>query len=281
MLFENALYSEIRRFYPEEFQIGCHALDLIEERIKVRLPEDEAASIAFHLVNSEFGGMRLRDTQIMTEIIRHLIGMIRADYHFPEDLVYEDRLITNLKFMLNRLIQNKEGWITEDARFNEFVRANYRNEYELARAMRDYIESVVSCKMTEEEVIYLAVQLKYADIKKKEGKKKMEQFSMERTGSQLVLHICEELDHHTAGQISKVVDLQIEKGNVRTLIFDFSGITFMDSSGIGMVMGRHRKMNFLGGRTFVTGIGDNVDRIFRMSGLYRIIPKYQERTEVL
>jgi len=119
----------------------------------------------------EFGGMRLRDTQIMTEIIRHLIGMIRADYHFPEDLVYEDRLITNLKFMLNRLIQNKEGWITEDARFNEFVRANYRNEYELARAMRDYIESVVSCKMTEEEVIYLAVQLKYADIKKKEGKK--------------------------------------------------------------------------------------------------------------
>lgn len=171
MLFENALYSEIRRFYPEEFQIGCHALDLIEERIKVRLPEDEAASIAFHLVNSEFGGMRLRDTQIMTEITRHLIGMIRADYHFPEDLVYEDRLITNLKFMLNRLIQNKEGWITEDARFNEFVRANYRNEYELARAMRDYIESVVSCKMTEEEVIYLAVQLKYADIKKKEGKK--------------------------------------------------------------------------------------------------------------
>ena len=104
---------------------------------------------------------------------------------------------------------------------------------------------------------------------------------MERTGSQLVLHICEELDHHTAGQISKVVDLQIEKGNVRTLIFDFSGITFMDSSGIGMVMGRHRKMNFLGGRTFVTGIGDNVDRIFFFSWLYRIIPKYQERTEVL
>lgn len=67
---------------------------------------------------------------------------------------------------------------------------------------------------------------------------------MERTGSQLVLHICEELDHHTAGQISKVVDLQIEKGNVRTLIFDFSGITFMDSSGIGMVMGRHRKEFF-------------------------------------
>ena len=109
----------------------------------------------------------------------------------------------------------------------------------------------------------------------------MEQFSMERKGSQLVLHIREELDHHIAGQISRMVDLQIEKGSVRTLIFDFSGITFMDSSGIGMVMGRHRKMSFLGGRTYVTGVGANVDRIFQMSGLYRIIPKYQERTETL
>lgn len=109
----------------------------------------------------------------------------------------------------------------------------------------------------------------------------MEQFSMERNGSQLIVHISQELDHHMAGQISRMMDMQIEKGSIRTLIFDFSGITFMDSSGIGMVMGRHRKMSFLGGRTFVTGIGDNVDRIFQMSGLYRIIPKYQERTEIV
>ena len=109
----------------------------------------------------------------------------------------------------------------------------------------------------------------------------MEQFSMERNGSQLTVHISEELDHHMAAQISRMMDMQIEKGSIRTLVFDFSGITFMDSSGIGMVMGRHRKMSFLGGRTFVTGFGANVDRIFQMSGLYRIIPKYQERTESL
>ncbi len=109
----------------------------------------------------------------------------------------------------------------------------------------------------------------------------MEQFAMKRQGSKLVVHICEELDHHAAGQISRVIDLQIEKGGVRTLIFDFSGITFMDSSGIGMVMGRHRKMHFMGGVTYVTGIDEQVDRIFAMSGLYRIIPKYQERRESL
>lgn len=107
----------------------------------------------------------------------------------------------------------------------------------------------------------------------------MERFSLERNGSTLILHISEELDHHMAMQVSRTVDTQIEKGNLKTLIFDFTGITFMDSSGIGMVMGRYRKMNFLGGQTFVSGIGDGVDRIFTMSGLYRIIPKYEERIQ--
>ncbi len=98
-------------------------------------------------------------------------------------------------------------------------------------------------------------------------------FSLEREGSTLILRISAELDHHLADQVSRTVDIQIENGTLKTLIFDFTGMTFMDSSGIGMVMGRYRKMNFLGGMTYVTGIGEGVDRIFSMSGLYRIIPR--------
>ncbi|MCI5937918.1 MAG: anti-sigma factor antagonist [Eubacterium sp.] len=105
----------------------------------------------------------------------------------------------------------------------------------------------------------------------------MENFSLERSGSTLTLHISEELDHHMAAQVSRTLDSQIEKGMIRTLIFDFTGMTFMDSSGIGMVTGRYRKMNLLGGRTYVSGIGPAIDRIFTMSGIYHIIPKYEER----
>ena len=104
-------------------------------------------------------------------------------------------------------------------------------------------------------------------------------YSLERKGATLILHMSEELDHHMANQVSRTVDTQIEKGDVRVLIFDFEGMTFMDSSGIGMVLGRNRKMEFLGGKTYVTGISPSVDRIFSMSGLYRIISKYQERNE--
>lgn len=101
----------------------------------------------------------------------------------------------------------------------------------------------------------------------------MENFSLERNGASLILHISEELDHHSAGQISKTTDVLIEKGTVKNIVFDFEGMTFMDSSGIGMVMGRYKKMRYLGGNVYVTGIGAGIDRIFSMSGLYKIIQK--------
>ena len=50
-------------------------------------------------------------------------------------------------------------------------------------------------------------------------------------------------------------------------------MTFMDSSGIGMVMGRYRKIQYFGGNVYVTGVGAGIDRIFSMSGLYKIIQR--------
>ncbi len=161
MLFENALYSEIKRFYPEEFKVGRYALDLIEERTGVRLPEDEAASIAFHLVNGEFGGMKLRDTQVMTEMIRHLTEMVEAFQPLTPESIYTDRLVTNLKFILNRLMLHKPAVTQRDPVFNDFIRQHCREEYDLAEKMKEYIKSVINCEMTEEEVVYLTIQLKY------------------------------------------------------------------------------------------------------------------------
>lgn len=160
LLFENALYSEIKRFYPQEFTIGKFSVELIEEKTGVRLPGDEAASIAFHLVNAEFG-QKLHDTQVMTEMLRHLLGMVDAIQPLSDDSIYTDRLITNLKFILNRLLLQKPAAANRDEVFNEFIRCHCTKEYELAQKMRDYIQSVSSCLMTDEEVIYLTVQLKY------------------------------------------------------------------------------------------------------------------------
>lgn len=160
MLFENALFSEIKRFYPAEFAIGRYALELIETRMAVRLPEEEAASIAFHLVNAETG-IQMRQTYAMTEMIRHLVEMVNDICPLEEDFLYTDRLVTNLKFLLNRLFLHKPYETNRDPVLNEFIRSHCPEEYDLAIKMKDYMQTVTGCEVTEEELTYLTVQLKY------------------------------------------------------------------------------------------------------------------------
>lgn len=80
-----------------------------------------------------------------------------------------------------------------------------------------------------------------------------------------------ELDHHAAEIIRKELDFEIETKRVKQLIFDFKKVPFMDSSGIGVVVGRYKKLEALGGKTKVINICEQVDKILEMSGIKRII----------
>ncbi len=90
----------------------------------------------------------------------------------------------------------------------------------------------------------------------------------------LIIRLNEELDHHNALRIREKADKLIDRNNIKHIIFDFSGAGFMDSAGIGVIMGRYRKVIFIGGKTAVANVNSTIDRIFRISGLYKIIDKY-------
>ena len=101
----------------------------------------------------------------------------------------------------------------------------------------------------------------------------------EVNGNTMVIHLKEDLDHHNAVYIREMADGYVEKYPIDRIVFDFSGVEFMDSSGIGVIMGRYKQMSYVGGRVYVYGIGKNVDRIFQMSGLYKLV-KQLNQTEV-
>lgn len=90
----------------------------------------------------------------------------------------------------------------------------------------------------------------------------------------LIINLNGELDHHNAISIREKADKIIERNHIKHIIFDFTGTSFMDSAGIGVIMGRYKKVIFIGGKIAVTNINSAVDRIFRLSGLYKIIEKY-------
>ncbi len=92
------------------------------------------------------------------------------------------------------------------------------------------------------------------------------------------LWICpgEDLDHHNAEYIRKTSDKLLEKHPINKVVFDFAEVEFMDSSGIGVVMGRYKQMLYAGGAVYVCGIGAGVDRIFQMTGLYKLVRRMED-----
>ena len=95
----------------------------------------------------------------------------------------------------------------------------------------------------------------------------------------LVVLVEGELDHHLAALLRARIDPVLAREGICDIIYDFGGTEFMDSSGIGMIMGRHRQVAYLGGRTAVCNVGRAMDRLLRMSGLYRIVEKFDSREE--
>ena len=80
-----------------------------------------------------------------------------------------------------------------------------------------------------------------------------------------------ELDHHCAKMLIASIDNMVDKRGVRRLVLDFEETCFMDSSGIGVIIGRSRKMKFLDGELVVCGVTPRIERIFEASGLYKIV----------
>lgn len=92
-----------------------------------------------------------------------------------------------------------------------------------------------------------------------------------KQGNRLIVMLPRELDHHVATEIREEVDAYLKAGALSEIDFDFSETDFMDSSGIGMIMGRYRILHLMGGKIRARKLNKQVFRIFRMSGLEQIV----------
>ena len=96
----------------------------------------------------------------------------------------------------------------------------------------------------------------------------MEQFQVK--GRTLVIRMPKELDHHTTGQIPGIADRMIGEKNIQRIEFDFRDTGFMDSSGIGLVMGRYKLMQEIGGNLVVRNPPPHIKKVMRLSGIDRL-----------
>lgn len=86
----------------------------------------------------------------------------------------------------------------------------------------------------------------------------------------LIAILSGEIDHHCAQPMRAEIDAKIDDLQPSVLVLDFAGVTFMDSSGIGLIMGRHRTMEAIGGSVIVRDPPPHIRRVIRLSGMERI-----------
>ena len=87
----------------------------------------------------------------------------------------------------------------------------------------------------------------------------------------LLMEITEEIDHHEVEKIRRKADNEIERYMPRKVVFDFGNVSFMDSAGIGMVLGRYKMIKMLGGNLEMVNVAPKLRKIFEMSGVTKII----------
>lgn len=156
----NALFFEIQKFYPKEYELGEYALHYIQEKKGISLWQEEAANIALHFVNAENSSGKMQDTLISIDMIRDILRLIQLHYKvtFDADNLNYHRLVTHLSYFIQRMMQNK-GYQEEDDFLYQSVVLKYLDEMQCALKISDYMRASLGCDATLDELAYLSIHL--------------------------------------------------------------------------------------------------------------------------
>lgn len=97
----------------------------------------------------------------------------------------------------------------------------------------------------------------------------------------LLVDICGDIDHHSCEKIKQRVEEDFKKLNCRNIILDLNAVNFMDSSGIGMIIGRYKLAKSYGGLLVAVRVNSACRKIFEISGLLRLVAVFDSLEEAL
>lgn len=107
------------------------------------------------------------------------------------------------------------------------------------------------------------------------------QVEMVRNRETLIVRLSGELDHHTADEVRMRMDEELARGGCRHLVLSLKSLQFMDSSGLGVILGRYKLIKHKGGRMVLCDVNPSVYRLFEMSGLFKIMSIYENENTAL
>ena len=158
---KNPMLWEIKRFYEPEFEVGMRALELIEERFKLKMPEDEAGFITMHLVDAEINTGDVNNVYEITKIIEDIHNIVRYFFRveFDKKSVYYYRFITHIRFFAQRLVTKTTYQEDSDDSLLDVLRKKYKNSYKCVLKIEEYIKKNYDYEISNDEKLYLMVHI--------------------------------------------------------------------------------------------------------------------------
>lgn len=166
MEFHNALLMEVRRFYHQEYLIGKYSLDLIEKELGIQFPDDEAASIALHIVNAEYDAS-ISETIHITRLIQTILEFVKSAIgsELNEQTTSYERFVIHLKFLAQRILKS-EAMKVHDPILVQMISAQYPEEFNNSEKIADLIEQRYSHRISDEEKSYLTLHIRRIKLEK-------------------------------------------------------------------------------------------------------------------
>lgn len=160
---KNGLLWEIKQIYPDEFKLGIKALDIIEQRNKIRLPEDEAGFIALHIVTAELDE-KVRNVRNITKIVTDIINIIK--YHFAmkinEHTLDYQRFDRHIKFFAQRVVSSSLREVNSEDGYEDIyqvIKEKFVQSNRCAGKVAIYIKSTHSYSMSTDDLMYLTIHI--------------------------------------------------------------------------------------------------------------------------
>ncbi|ATZ95715.1 MULTISPECIES: BglG family transcription antiterminator LicT [Dickeya] len=158
-LIQNPLHWEVRHFYKQEYAVAEQALALIRETLGVTLPEDEACSIALHIVNAELGD-NIGNMKQITQLIYQVQNIVKYYFQVPLDENNGNyyRFITHLKFFSQRVVEGA-SLDNDDGDLFTMVQQRYQKTLGCVEAINTFIKKNYQHTMTNSEKLYLTIHI--------------------------------------------------------------------------------------------------------------------------
>lgn len=159
--FQNFYTLDMKRFNPNEFDVGEYALKLMKEKADVDLPQDEVGNIAFHFITAQQHNPYSGKMTLINEVVADILDIVKYNFRliYDEDSIAYSRFVTHLRLFVQRLISDKLLPQEKQELLFEQIISSLKVEHECVKKIEIYLKGRFKMTLTNQEIMYLTIHI--------------------------------------------------------------------------------------------------------------------------